>query len=950
MHGIARGDESRVEAAGTDRPRPASDGRRGSRRTIGRAPLAALLLLLAAVAEAPAGGGPETTLVVVNARSPLSRRIANEYVALRDIPTTHVLWLHGVPHQGVITLGEFRETILGPIERFLADEKLVDSIDLIAYSSGFPYGVDFRSRLPPGDPGHVIGGIASLTGVTFLAEDVKAGRPFWSLFANRYFRLVGGSVPPNPEETAALARAEAAVRAGRLEEGLGVLAEVLAAQPDLAVGWFFRACCLARLGRADEALAALFRAADTGFANPVHASNVPDLASLRSRPEFERVLRKMKPGYLPAHGFRCTQAWDREPGPSEGPGGRYRLAIHLAYTGPFGNSLPEVLAGLRSAAGADGTKPDGTVYLCRNEDVRSKAREGFFPPVIDAMGRIGRKIEVLDKSEDGQTGVLPVGKHDIVGAVVGIPEFDFGQSGSRILPGAILEHLTSFGAMMAPVGQTKFSEFLRYGAAGASGTVMEPLSIHFKFPNPMLHVHYAEGCSLAEAFYQNVGGPFQLMIAGDGLARPFATFAAIAVKAPDPPWRGAVRIAARAADCDTELWVDGLLASRGESVVLDTTALDDGWHDIRVVAVARDRIGTRSFRRIDAVVDNHGLRGSAQWSGRGPSFAMGSAVLEVQGGSGFEVLRGAQVVARTTGKSCEIPLSAVGSGPVSLVPRLAFPGGRFLRLPPLRASAEEPPPEPGDVTALLRLPGLRGMADTGDADRPVLAALYPHALFGPTLSAQTGPGTRIVLWGELETPEDGTWEFSFRGAGRLTVEIGGRRLLDGADLALEQFAALRLERGWHPVWIDLRPEGPPALFAAAVGPRPYGPVHFRHEALPRTALQPAVERMVAGPPPGEGTEGFVLAWKQAPRDVSAILLVPDPAVEGFPLGWTVEVPGPGEEWEALEGVTVLAGPPTGPAPSFVEISFPPQRPTRLRLRPLAGTARIVGLVSLGKGR
>ena len=935
-----------------DRPAPARAARRPLRAevTLRSSRLAfLLLLLLLGAATAWAGGGPETTLVVVNANSPLSRRIANEYVALRDIPATNVLWIDGVPHQGVITLEQFKTAILAPIDRFLAEQGLADSIDLIAYSSGFPYGVDFRSVLPPGNPGLVVGGTASLNGVTFLAGDVLAGRPFWSLSANRYFRLIGGgSLPPSPEQAAAVAKADAAVRAGKLEEAAKLFEAVLTAHPGLSGAWYNYACCLARLGRADEALAALHRAAEEGFTDPGHAAGDPDLASLRGHPEFDRILRKMKPGYLPAHGFRCTDSWRREAEPSEGLEGRYRLAIHLAYTGPYGNTLPEVLAYLRAAAASDGTKPDGTVYLCRNGDVRSTSREPFFPHLIEAMKKLGRKIEVLEKDADGQTGVLPVKKADVIGAVVGIAGFDFGKSESTILPGGILEHLTSFGAVMAPSGQTKFTEFLRYGAAGAAGTVMEPLSIHFKFPNPMLHAHYAEGCSLAEAFYQNVGGPFQLMIAGDGLARPFATFVKPDVEAPVSPWKGEVKIAARAPDCDMELWIDGRPAARGAEMTLDTTVLDDGWHDVRVVAVAMDRIGTRSFRKIDVVIDNHGLGGSARWVGKGEPFADGAAALRVEGASEFEVRCGTRVVAKGMDGTCEVPLAAVGSGPVALVVRLIFPGGKARRLAPLTLPVEEIAPAAATGDDRPRRPGLGGQAFSKESERRVIAGLFPDEQAGPTLEAAVGAAERVLLEGEFEAPADGIFEFAFRGAGKLTVDVGGHRLLSEADLAAEQYAAAAVAKGWIPIRIEYIPSGAPKLFAALAGGRVHGPAVFRHAGRPLASKQPAVEGQAEGKAVTAGAEGLVLAWKTAAKSVAGLVLTPDPGAESFPSKWIVEVPAGGRKWKELEDVEVLVGPPAKKAPSFVELSFRPLKPSKLRIRPAEGSAAILKVEALAK--
>ena len=96
---------------------------------------------------ASAGGGPETTLVVVNARSALSARIANEYMQLRNIPDTHLLWLDGLPSMGVISIEDFRNKIWSPIREFMRTHQLDEEIDLIAYSGDFPYAVDFSSDI-----------------------------------------------------------------------------------------------------------------------------------------------------------------------------------------------------------------------------------------------------------------------------------------------------------------------------------------------------------------------------------------------------------------------------------------------------------------------------------------------------------------------------------------------------------------------------------------------------------------------------------------------------------------------------------------------------------------------------------------------------------------------------------------------------------------------------------
>ncbi len=165
---------------------------------------------------------------------------------------------------------------------------------------------------------------------------------------------------------------------------------------------------------------------------------------------------------------------------------------------------------------ADGTHPKETIYLVRNDDIRSKVRHDLFPDVVRELAKLGVAAEILE-------GTVPLNKDDVQGLVMGTADFDWKASGSTILPGAICEHFTSFGGVMtAGADQTPLSEFLRYGAAGASGTVTEPYAIPHKFPSPMIQVHYARGCTLAEAFYQSVHGPYQLLIVGDPLCRPWA--------------------------------------------------------------------------------------------------------------------------------------------------------------------------------------------------------------------------------------------------------------------------------------------------------------------------------------------------------------------------------------------------------------------------------------------
>ncbi len=371
-------------------------------------------------------------------------------------------------------------------------------------------------------------------------------------------------------------------------------------------------------------MTALEQAVSHGWTDSLETRTDPYLAVLRNVPGFQRLLRRMEEGNGPfqaAHGFSSQYEWTGATLPvktiADDDLDGYYLSTMLAYTGTYGNSVPEVKNYLALAASSDGSQPDGTVYLLVNPNIRSRTRQPLFLETRAELDKRGRHAEILTRGQAGQDGVLPRGKDDVIGAVVGSASFNWKSSGSRLLPGAIAESLTSYGGVLESGNQTKLTEFLRYGAAGSSGTVAEPFSIQAKFPVPLLHVYYADGCSLAEAFYQSVAAPYQLLVVGDPLARPFARFARIRLASPDPqtPWSGVVSLQpdvmpapGRPLD-HVELWVDGQLTAYAlpdKPILWDTRSLDDGYHDVRLVTVESDPVETRSSTRVEVTLANRG--------------------------------------------------------------------------------------------------------------------------------------------------------------------------------------------------------------------------------------------------------------------------------------------------------------------------------------------------------
>ena len=110
-----------------------------------RSTFAALVVAVCALwqpAPLRAGGGPESYLLVVNSASPSSLAIANYYIALRQIPSSNVLYIEWKGDLHTIDVETFRQRILQPILEKLTETELTSHIDGIVYSSDFPYKID----------------------------------------------------------------------------------------------------------------------------------------------------------------------------------------------------------------------------------------------------------------------------------------------------------------------------------------------------------------------------------------------------------------------------------------------------------------------------------------------------------------------------------------------------------------------------------------------------------------------------------------------------------------------------------------------------------------------------------------------------------------------------------------------------------------------------------------
>lgn len=561
-------------------------------------------------ATANAGLGPENVLLVVNGDSTSSMRVANAYINLRKIPASNVVVLSGLSGTEFIDVDGFRKQILSPTLAAIESRGLSKQIDCITYSVDIPYSVNVTGDVKGRKLSQVITPTAATNGLTYLMDLVNTSNiDYLRLDINTYCRRrtpVSGGTELTPAEQILFGEAMAAYDAKDYKKAIIGLEKLLAVpRPDPNIAYNL-ACCYALSGQKDEAIAALRKAIGRGWRNHGQTASDPDFNSVRDRDDFRQLIEMMKRLQVeiqPSVAFQRSTGWDRagEPSPT---GAKYMLSTFLGVTAGRGNTVDEIIESLRQAKSADFTAPKGTIYFERNGDVRSTTREWAFQAAAQQLNLVGVNAVVED-------GILPKERNDVAGGVIGISDFNWPQSKSKILPGAIVEHLTSFGGMINKgAGQTPCTEFIRNGASGSSGTVTEPYALQEKFPSPFIHVHYAKGFTLAESFYMSLFGPYQLLVIGDPMCKPWAKRAEVKLigladgQAVGKATAVSASVSAGTLVREYRLYVDGKLsgAATSGSLTLDPKGLTEGYHELSVVAERADVTATQYRTSLGFVV------------------------------------------------------------------------------------------------------------------------------------------------------------------------------------------------------------------------------------------------------------------------------------------------------------------------------------------------------------
>ncbi|MBC8072665.1 MAG: TIGR03790 family protein [Deltaproteobacteria bacterium] len=215
-----------------------------------------------------------------------------------------------------------------------------------------------------------------------------------------------------------------------------------------------------------------------------------------------------------------TQTVDYYDSPSLSPWTDHgiRPAMMLA-----GSDVAQVEALIDRGIASDDTLPFGDGYLIRTTDGARNVRSPQFIDTAMLFDHEGGLLMNYIDNADGMGLDYIENTTDVLfyfTGLVSVPQI----ATNTYLPGAMADHLTSYGGEVPTSSQMSCLAWLEAGATGSYGTVVEPCNYLAKFPNPVVATsHYFRGETMVEAYWKSVSQPGEGLFVGEPLARPWGT-------------------------------------------------------------------------------------------------------------------------------------------------------------------------------------------------------------------------------------------------------------------------------------------------------------------------------------------------------------------------------------------------------------------------------------------
>ncbi len=188
-----------------------------------------------------------------------------------------------------------------------------------------------------------------------------------------------------------------------------------------------------------------------------------------------------------------------------------------------GTSVENVKALIDRGVSADATFPTGDGWLITTTDSARSSRSFEFQQTTSLWSDPSvLKLTYVDNSA-GKASDIIENQPNVLFYFTGLA--DVPQIATNTYrPGAIADHLTSYGGQIPNSGQMSILRWIEAGATASFGTVVEPCNYTTKFPDPTVVLdHYYRGETLLEAYWKSVQWPGEGLFIGEPLARPWGT-------------------------------------------------------------------------------------------------------------------------------------------------------------------------------------------------------------------------------------------------------------------------------------------------------------------------------------------------------------------------------------------------------------------------------------------
>jgi uncharacterized protein (TIGR03790 family) len=192
----------------------------------------------------------------------------------------------------------------------------------------------------------------------------------------------------------------------------------------------------------------------------------------------------------------------------------------MLATGPDAGTA---LALIDRGVAADGTNPRGDGWLFRTTDQARSVRwsEYLYTTLPQWTPDGGLDLFYVDATVDAGIAQSLSNASNVLFYFQGLASVP-NLSTNTYLPGAIADHLTSYGGQVPTSGQMSILRWIEAGATGSYGTVVEPCNYTTKFPNTTVVLsHYYRGEPLIEAYWKSVSMPGEGLFIGEPLATPW---------------------------------------------------------------------------------------------------------------------------------------------------------------------------------------------------------------------------------------------------------------------------------------------------------------------------------------------------------------------------------------------------------------------------------------------